>query len=127
MVLLPMEALSNARYGSWRPLTNLTQTFQACHLCTFNVATISSWGILTYGVLPYAMIVGVASTFETVGHVQQSVRRITKHTLKEFQDMSDVSNTSPNIMIWLFLETAIICFASCCSLILIDLTMDFMG
>ena len=81
--------------------------------------------ILTYGVLPYAMIVGVASTFETVGHVQQSVRRITKLTLKEFQDVSDVSNTSPNVRIWLFLKTAIICFASCCSLILIHLTVDF--
>ena len=39
MIMLPMEALGNALYGSWRPLTNLTQTFQACHLCTFNVAT----------------------------------------------------------------------------------------
>ena len=27
------------RYGSWKPLTNLTQTFRPCHLCTFNVAT----------------------------------------------------------------------------------------
>ena len=35
-----MEALDNAWYGSLRPLTNLTQTFQACHLCTFNVAAI---------------------------------------------------------------------------------------
>ena len=35
--LLPIEALGNAWYGSWRPLTNL---IQACHLCTFNVATI---------------------------------------------------------------------------------------
>ena len=35
-----MEALDNAWYGSWRPLTNLTQTFWACHLCTFNVAAI---------------------------------------------------------------------------------------
>ena len=39
-VPLPMEALSNACYGSWRPLTNLTETFQACHLRTFNVAAI---------------------------------------------------------------------------------------
>ena len=38
-----MEALDNAWYGSWRPLTNLTQTFRACHLCTFNVAAIF-WG-----------------------------------------------------------------------------------
>ena len=35
-----MEALGNAWYGSWRPLTNLTETFRACHLCTFNVAAI---------------------------------------------------------------------------------------
>ena len=41
---LSMETLSNAWYGSWRPLTNLTQTFQACHLCTFNVAAIFFWG-----------------------------------------------------------------------------------
>ena len=34
-VPVPMQALS-----SWRPLTDLTQTFQACHWCTFNVAAI---------------------------------------------------------------------------------------
>ena len=51
-----MEALGNARYGSWRPLNNLTQTFQACHLCTFNVAAIFFGTIPIYGVLPYAMI-----------------------------------------------------------------------
>jgi len=39
-VLLAMEALGNVWYGSRRPLTNLTQTFQACHLCTFNMAAI---------------------------------------------------------------------------------------
>ena len=39
-VPLPMEALSIACYGSWRPLTNLTETFQACHLRTFSVAAI---------------------------------------------------------------------------------------
>ena len=31
MVPLPMEALSNAWYGSWRLWTNLTETFRACH------------------------------------------------------------------------------------------------
>ena len=51
-----MEALDNAWYGSWRPLTNLTQTFRACHLRTFNVAAIFFGAIPTYGVLPYAMI-----------------------------------------------------------------------
>ena len=39
-VPLSIEALGNAWYGSWRPLNNLTQTFQACHLCTFNIAAI---------------------------------------------------------------------------------------
>ena len=34
MFPLPMEALGNARYGSWRPLINLTQTFQVCNLST---------------------------------------------------------------------------------------------
>ena len=33
-----MEALNNAWCSSWRPLTNLTLTFRAHHLCTFNVA-----------------------------------------------------------------------------------------
>ena len=35
--------------------------------------------------------------------------------------VSEISNTEPNVKIWLFLETAIFCFACCCSLILIDL------
>ena len=55
-----MEVLGNVWYGSWKPLTNLTQTFQACHLCTFNVAAIFGGAIPTYGVLPYAMIEYVA-------------------------------------------------------------------
>ena len=45
-----MEAFGNAWYGSWRPLTNLTQTYRACHLCTFNVAAIFFRAIHTYGV-----------------------------------------------------------------------------
>ena len=53
MVPLPMEALDNAWYGSWRPLTNLTQTIWVCHLCTFNVAVIFFRTIPTYGVLLY--------------------------------------------------------------------------
>ena len=56
MVPLSMEALGNAWYDSWRPWNNLTQTFQVCHLCTFNVAAIFFGAIPTYGVLPYAMI-----------------------------------------------------------------------
>ena len=49
-VPLSMEVLGNAWYGSWRPLNNLMQTFQVCHLCTFNVATIFWGAIPTYGV-----------------------------------------------------------------------------
>ena len=46
----------NTQYGSWRTLSNLTQTFRACYLCTFNVATIF-WGAMpTYGVLLYTLI-----------------------------------------------------------------------
>ena len=37
-------------------MTNLTQTFRMCHLCTFNVAAILFRAIPTYGVLLYAMI-----------------------------------------------------------------------
>ena len=54
------------------------------------------------------LIVGVANAFGMVGHVHQTVRRMTKHMLKEFQEVSDVSNTFPNMKIWLVLETAIL-------------------
>ena len=51
-----METLDNAWYGSLRPLTNLTQTFRACHLCTWMWLPFF-WGVIpTYGVLLYAMI-----------------------------------------------------------------------
>ena len=66
-VLLPMEALDNGWYGSWRPLTNLMQTFRACHLCTFHVATIFFGVMPTYGVLPYAMIKMQANSIAWVG------------------------------------------------------------
>ena len=36
------------------------------------------------------LIVGVANAFGMVGHVHQSVRRMAKHMLKEFQEVSDV-------------------------------------
>ena len=45
------------------------------------------------------LLVGVACAFRTAGHVQQSVRRIVKHTLKEFQKVNTVSNTSLNVMV----------------------------
>ena len=51
-----MEALGNAWYSSCRTLNNLTQTFQACHLCTFMWPPFFSGAIPTYDVLPYAMI-----------------------------------------------------------------------
>ena len=38
-----MEALDNAWYGPRKLLTDLAQTIQACHLCTFNVPAIF-WG-----------------------------------------------------------------------------------
>ena len=46
------------------------------------------------------------------GHVQESVRRMAKHTVKEFQEVSEVSNTSPNPRIWSFLKSAIPWFTS---------------
>ena len=58
------------------------------------------------------------------------MRRMAKHMLKEFiesQKVSEVSNTSPNTRIWLFLETTTLCFASHCSLVLIHLAADFTG
>ena len=53
-----MEVLDiNAWSGSWRPLTNLTYIFQACHLCSFVAAIF--WGVIpTYGV-PYAMMIAL--------------------------------------------------------------------
>ena len=50
-----------------------------------------------------------------------------KRMLKEFQKVGEVLNTSLNVRIWLFLEMATLYFASCCSLILIHLAVDFMG
>ena len=67
-VLLPMEALDNALYGSWRLLTNLALTFRACHSYTFNVAAIFFRVIPTYGVLLYAMIVNSKARFHQFSH-----------------------------------------------------------
>ena len=71
------------------------------------------------------LLVGVARAFGTVSHMQQSVRRMAKCTMKEFQKVSKVLNTSTSMRIWSFLETVILCFASCCSLIFIDLIAEF--
>ena len=47
-----------------------------------------------------------------------------RHTLKEFQEVSEVSDTSPNVRIWLFLKMTILCFPTCSSsCVLIDLAM----
>ena len=43
-----------------------------------------------------------------LGHEQPSVRRMAKCTLKEFQEVSEASSTSPNTRIWSFLERAIL-------------------
>ena len=40
MLSSKVNTLNNAWSGSWRPLTNLTYKFRACHLCTFNMAAI---------------------------------------------------------------------------------------
>ena len=62
------------------------------------------------------LLVGVASAFGVAGHVQQSVSsvRMAKYMLKEFEEVSEVSNTSPNARIQLFLKTAT-SFPSRCS------------
>ena len=46
-----------------------------------------------------------------------------KLTLKEFQEVSEFLNTSPNVTMWSFLEAVILCFIRCCSLVLIDLRL----
>ena len=48
------------------------------------------------------LLVGVVCAFGTISNVQQGVKRIAKCTLKEFQEVSEISNTSPNALIWLF-------------------------
>ena len=73
------------------------------------------------------LLVGVAHSFGMVGHVQQSVRRMANCTMIEFQEVSEVSNTSPNTRICLFLEMVILCFTSHWSLVLINLAADFSG
>ena len=41
--LVILSSKVNGPVAHGRPLTNLTETFQVCHLCTFNVAAISWW------------------------------------------------------------------------------------
>ena len=56
----------------------------------------------------YITISRCGTCFGMVGHVQQSVSsvRIVKSTLKEFEEVSKVSNTAPKVRIWSFLKTA---------------------
>ena len=72
------------------------------------------------------VLVGVACTFGMISYVQQSVRKMAERTMKEFQEVSKVWTTSLSMRIWSFLETAILCFASHCSLIFIDHIAEFM-
>ena len=51
-----MKALDNACYGSWMPLTNLTQTFERVICALLMWPPFFFGAIPTYGVLPYAMI-----------------------------------------------------------------------
>ena len=51
------------------------------------------------------LLVGVA---HVLGHVQQSVRRMAKCTLKDFQEVCEAWSTSPNTRIWSFLERVIL-------------------
>ena len=48
------------------------------------------------------LLVGVVCGFGTISHVQQGGKRIAKCTLKDFQEVSVVSNTSLNARIWSF-------------------------
>ena len=56
-------------------------------------------------------------------HVSPVSSKVTEmcRTLKEFQEMGELSNTSLNARIWSFLKMTILCFASHCFLILINL------
>ena len=75
-----MEALNNAWYGSWRPLTNLMQTFQVCHLCTFYVATI--FFLLGGGGHPYIWHHDSAENLQ--GRKLQRILRFCGHSQKFF-------------------------------------------
>ena len=70
------------------------------------------------------LLVGMAYAFGTVGHVQPSVRRMAKHTLKEFQEVIEVFNISLNPRMWSLLNKSILWFASWC-FILINLAVEF--
>ena len=86
----------------------------------------SQWP-LNWQVTRALLSVSVAHALGKVGHVQWSVRKTAKRTLKEVEGSERGLNTSPNARIWSFSNTAIFCFARRCSLVLIDLAADFMG
>ena len=62
------------------------------HICTFE----------PMGNTCALLLVAMAHAFGMVGHVQQSVRRMAKRTLKEFQEVTEVLKTSRNVRICLF-------------------------
>ena len=72
-VPLLMEALDSAWCDSWRPLTNLTCKFRACHLYTFNVAAIFSGSFLhmAYYRTPwYSMKISIRLTSVVLAHAR---------------------------------------------------------
>ena len=64
------------------------------------------------------LLVSVAHAFGKVGHVRRSVRKTEKCALKWLKG-------SERGRIWMFLDTGILCLASRCSLVLIDVAADF--
>ena len=82
---------------------------------------------MTFEATRALLLIGVVRAFGMVSHVQQSVRRMAKRTMKQFQEAWEVWNTSLNMRTWSFLEKAILCFASHYSLLLIDLAADQRG
>ena len=67
-------------------LNNLTRTFRACYLCTFNACGIFFGVIPTYGVLPYAMIL-INYTIEIRVFHHQERRLNCEPQLKQAFDM----------------------------------------
>ena len=61
-------------------------------------------------IMTFEPIVGVAHVFEMVSHAQHE--KMAKYLLKEIQEVSEIPNTLPNVRIWSFLKTAILCFTS---------------
>ena len=65
------------------------------------------------------LLVAMAHAFGMVAHVQQSVRRMAKCTLKEFREVSEVLKASRNVRICLFPFFALLAAAHSYSMILL--------